>query len=140
MKRIEPNPETRLAAQLARETHANESHVITGRMFTAYVCARDATELCALARRATRLAVKACNGEGTWCVDPQTYDRGYWSWTEQDEAKNEKALERIAKRIGEIVTPYGAKLLTVHGDPRGCVVRIQLASDATNGIGEGWGL
>ncbi len=136
-KRPEPKAATLLAAKLMHETYfvAPFKHD-----HSAYHCARDAEELVRLAKRALRYSIMQCNGiERPY---PRTGGGVAYaaSWTEQDDTWLEKARERISKRATAILEPYGAKLLTVCGDPRGCVMRFELASGACNGMGEGWGL
>lgn len=138
----EPKPESILAARLAIEAMLNpalarneSSHGAASG--SAYRNARDAMRLCDLARRATTLAARQCNGREAW--DPVAKClRRYW--TDADQASCDRSLAKIEKTANEILTPYGAKVLTVHGDPRGCVMRLSLASGATNGAGDGWGL
>lgn len=128
----EPKPESILAAQLMHECHAPRAvHCDT------YRCARDAMRLCDLANRATTLAARQCNGVPRFNAKA---GRVFNSWTETDQASCDRSLAKIEKAANEILALYGAKVLTVHGDPRGCVMRIALASGATNGMGEGWGL
>jgi hypothetical protein len=116
----------RLAAQLAQEIGATSPHR----------CATDAMALHRIAATAERLAVLRCNG-----IQRYVPGRGLESqWTEEDEAHSERQTDLARTKAEKILSPYGASVLTITGDPRGCVVRLQLASKATNGFGEGWGL
>lgn len=138
MTRKEPAPAVRLAAQLTAECHKRivyDERKHEGK--SVYAIARDAEELVRLAKRATSLAVRQCNGVIRW--EPGA-TRPHATWTEADESACERAKERIRKRADEILQPYGGKVLTISGDPRGCVMRLSLASGAQNGFGEGWGL
>lgn len=123
----EPKPETRLAAQLARET----------RKATAYAVARDAMNLCRLAKRAHKVALDRCNGVQRWDAKA---GQMLASWTEQDDARAEKTVETITKQAREILKIYGATRISAQGDPRGHVLKFKLKSGASNSIGGDWGL
>ena len=129
----EPKPESILAAQLLHERYVQplSAHC------TPYMAARDAMRLCDLARRATSLAVRQCNGVPRFDTKAGIVLN---EWTDADQASCDRSLARIEKTANEILAPYGAKVSTVHGDPRGCVMRLSLASGATNSMSEGWGL
>jgi 7-keto-8-aminopelargonate synthetase-like enzyme len=107
----EPSSATWLAAQLSQETRG---HV------TAYKCARNATELAKLARRAHSIAVRACNFP---------------------DVETEKPRARIKAAANAILQDYSASVLSLHTDPRGGFgMIIKLASGAKNGWADGWGL
>lgn len=113
-----------LAAVLTEEARAAEAKTPAETPWPAHWAARDAIALIKIARAMDNLAVRQCN-------EPWG-DKEY----ERAERRRAKALERI-KEIGK---PYGFKGASVHGDPRGFVVRIDLASGRKNGWGDGWGV
>ena len=133
-QRKEPAPAVRLAAILAWENGGPKHN-------KPYQAALAAEELVRLAKRAASIAVRRCNGieRPEYTKDGRFIGRCA-TWTEADEAAADRAGNRIRKRADEILAPFGGKVLTVSGDPRGCVMRLELSSGATNGMGEGWGL
>ena len=112
-----------LAAVLASETATQNWNVV----------ARDSAELLRMANRAQSWAEKQCDGI-------PRYDRGQIvaTWTEADEKARERALTKIRDRATAILQPYGANVASLSGDPRGSVMKIQLASNRRNGWGEYW--
>ena len=141
-RKPKPKDATLLALRLSDE--CTKHHLVlfkdrcgTTRGKTLAEIAADAEELVRLAKRARRYAGIQCNGIARRVPGTGVY---HMTWNEADDAWLERARGRIEKRATALLTPYGAKLLTVSGDPRGYVMRFELASGARNGIGEGWGL
>jgi hypothetical protein len=95
-----------------------------GTEFYPHIVARDVMALMAISRRMTTLSIRQCN-EG---------------WDDAQYARAERARDRALKQIREIGASYGFKGASVSGDPRGFVVRIDLASGRKNGWGDGWGV
>lgn len=132
MARKFPKPSTHLAAMLAWETGGPKINKPFHAAVTAEAIAR-------LAARLHRIADMECNGlPVTERRDGKKYE--YNVWSAENAAWAEKQRASIAKKATALLEPFGAKLLTVHGDPRGFVIRFELKSGATNGSGEGWGL
>jgi len=116
MTNIEPATVAILAARLAAFN-----------VTTPYHAARAATVLMKLARRAANVAIRRC--DGTLRYDAKL-GRAVATWTEDDEAAADRACFRIRSAIiAELApwTPHGARVLAVAGDPRGAVVKIELA-------------
>ena len=96
----------------------------------AHRAASDALRLIALGRRASNLAVRLCNGEGR--------QRGRWD--DVDEARYEKAKERIRRDASSIAAHYNATV-DVGGDPRGYVLKLHLQSKRSNSFADNtWGV
>lgn len=128
-KHREPNPATLLAATLALE--------IPGE-FSPYRAAKDAESLVRLGKRAAKIALDRCNGI-------QRYDAAarqmLATWMENDEARADKACDKIARDAAAILGPYGATKISVGGDPRGFTLKFHFASGRSNSAGgEGWGV
>lgn len=95
--------------------------------------ARDALALLRIGRQASTLAVRQCNGEGHWAD-------GRWNWNDADDARAEKHRTTIRKNAQKIADDYGATI-ELGGDPRGYVLRLHLASKASNTFtSDGWGV
>lgn len=129
MKHREPSPAAYLAAILATERSERPN---------AYLAARDAESLVRLGKRAERIAIQRCNG-----VD--RYDakagRVLPNWTEEDEARAEKACDKIIRDASRILGGYGAGAVTVGGDPRGFCLTFRLASGRSNSFDRNrWGV
>ena len=129
MKHREPSPAAYLAAILATERSERPN---------AYLAARDAESLVRLGKRAERIAIQRCNG-----VD--RYDakagRVLPNWTEDDEARADKACDKIAKDAAKILEPYGATDIEASGDPRGFCLTFRLASGRSNSFDRNrWGV
>jgi len=131
-----PNPATYLAAVLMDEFHG---YTVEGQPHRApYGVALDAEALIRLGKRASRIAIQQCNGI-------QRYDtaarRVLASWTEADEARADKACDKIAKDAAAILEPYGATEISVGGDPRGFTLKWRFASGRSNSFGgDVWGV
>jgi hypothetical protein len=131
----EPNPATYLAAVLATEK-ADGGGTPCG--FPAYRAAIDAEALGRLGRRAKRIATDRCNG--VYRYDAKTR-RSIQTWTEEDEARADKATAKIEAQAAEILAPYGATDIQAHGDPRGHVLTFCLTSGRSNSFVSGvWGV
>jgi len=129
MKHREPNPATLLAAVLALEFPGE---------FSPYRAACDAESLVRLGKRALRIAEQRCNGIERYDAAAR---RVLASWTEQDEARADKATAKIEADAKAILDPYGATAISAHGDPRGFALTFRLASNRTNSFGgEVWGV
>lgn len=129
MTRTEPKPATLLAAVLATEFPGE---------FTPYQAARDAESLVRLGKRAARIAEQRCNGIERY--DAKARQR-LATWTEDDEARADKATARIEAQATEILAKYGAVDIKAHGDPRGYVLKFRLASGRGNSMETGfWGV
>ena len=124
-KRKEPSTVAVLAADLMR---SYASHSATVAPFKSpYAVAADAGHICALGRKASRLAVQQCNG---------IVRNGRAEWTEADEARNEKARAKVASDAAAILSQYGVNpdSIKVHGDPRGHVLTFTLSNSASWGV------
>lgn len=129
MKHREPSPAAYLAAILATE-HSWRPN--------AYLAARDAESLVRLGKRAARIAVQRCNGIPRYDAKA---GRVLETWTEDDEARADKACDKIAKEAAKILESYGATDIQVGGDPRGFNLKWRLASGRSNSFGgEVWGV
>lgn len=125
----EPNPATYLAATLASEPGTGTS---------AYRDAVAADALIRLGKRAARIAVQRCNGIERYDAAAR---RVLASWTEADDARADKACDKIAKEAAAILQPYGATEISVGGDPRGFTLKWRFASGRSNSFGgEVWGV
>lgn len=125
----EPSPAAHLAATLASEP---------GEHSIGYYAARDAESLVRPGKRAARIAVQRCNGISRYDAKA---GRVLETWTEDDEARADKACDKIAKEAAKILESYGATNIQVGGDPRGFNLKFHLASGRTNSAGgEGWGV
>ena len=137
MTNREPKPATYLAAVLAAEYgFAKEGY--TPPNHPPYRAARDAESLVRLGKRAQRIAEQRCNGI-------QRYDsqarQTLATWTEADEARAEKATAQIENQARAILERYGARDITVAGDPRGFCLKVKLASGLSNSFGgDVWGV
>ena len=130
MKNREPNPTTMLAAVLATEIHA--AGVLP------YRAARDTESLVRMGKRAARIAVQRCNGIPRYDAKA---GRVLETWTEDDEARADKACDKIAKEAANILESYGATDIQVGGDPRGFNLKWRFASGRSNSFsGEVWGV
>jgi hypothetical protein len=131
MKHIEPKPATYLAAVLATEPRP-DGHV------SPYSDAMNAESLVRLGKRAAKIAIDRCNGIPRWNADARQM---LATWTEADEARADKACDKIAKQAADILQPYGATEISVGGDPRGFNLKWRLASGRSNSFGgEVWGV
>lgn len=125
---VQCNPDLRAAYREA--TGAYHGTVAT------HAAARDALALLRIGKGVSRRAVQACNGIDRY----QGNGIFYPTWTEADEAAKEKADAKALKAAQAIADRYLAKV-TLGGDPRGYVMRLYVASGATNGFsGDGWGV
>lgn len=135
MKHVEPKAATCLAAILATEK-ADGGGSPTG--FPYYRAAKDAESLVRLGKRAARIAEQRCNGIQRYDVKARMV---LASWTEDDEARADKAASRIEKEAAAILQPYGATEINANNDPRGFGLRFRLASGRSNSFGGGvWGV
>lgn len=135
MTNREPAPAVYLAAVLMDEASQERGTLIN---CPPYRAALDAESLVRLGKRAAKIALDRCNGI-------QRYDtkarQMLATWTEDDEARADKACERIAKEAAKILESYGATDVRVGGDPRGFTLKFNLASGRSNSAGgEGWGV
>ena len=124
-KHKEPSTAAILAADLMRAyVHILDDAAV---LPSPYRIALDAERICALGRKATRLAIQQCNG---------IVRNGHAEWTEADEARNENARARIASDVAEILSQYGVnpESIKVHGDPRGRVLTFELANSPSWGV------
>lgn len=129
MKHREPNPATYLAAVLAVEFPGE---------FSPYRAATDAEKLVRLGKRAARIAEQRCNGIPRYDAAARQM---LASWTEDDEARADKATAKIEADAKAILDPYGATSIKASGDPRGLVLTFRLASGRSNSFGgEVWGV
>lgn len=94
-----------------------------------HIIADDAFALLRIGASVKRWAERACNGQGRYA----------WMWDETDDAAKDRADARALAKASEIAARYGATV-TIGGDPRGYVLRLNLASGRKNGWGEGWGV
>lgn len=132
----EPAPAVYLAAVLATESKPHWD-TPSGRG-NAYQSARDAESLTRLGKRAARIAVQRCNGIPRY--DPKARQM-LATWTEDDDARADKACDKIAKEAANILGPYGATDIQVGGDPRGFTLKWRFASGRSNSFGgEVWGV
>lgn len=130
MTHREPNPATYLAAVLASEPNPTN--------YVAYAAAIDAEKLVRLGKRAARIAEQRCNGIERYDA---TARRFLASWTDDDDARADKAESRIATAARAILDNYGATEISVGGDPRGFNLKFRLASGRSNSFGgEVWGV
>lgn len=140
MKHREPSPTALLAAMLATEDSAARFKNPNWRKSAVppYRAASDAESLVRLGKRAARIAVQRCNGILRYDAEAR---RVLGTWTDDDEARADKACGKIAKAAAEILTPYGATDIQVGGDPRGFTLKFRLASGRSNSFGgEVWGV
>ena len=133
MRHIEPKPTTYLAAVLACENGGPD----LGNP-PPYAAACDAEKLIRLGKRAARIAKQRCNGI-------QRYDakarQTLATWTDDDEARAEKATAKVEADARAILEPYGASDIKAHGDPRGFVLTFRLASGRSNSMDQNrWGV
>lgn len=99
--------------------------------------ARDAVALRKLGRAAKRVAESRCNGIERYDA---TAKRRLASWTDEDEGRANRADGRTLAKAEVVAKRYGA---TVHlqGDPRGCVLKLTLASGRSNSFDRStWGV
>ena len=89
-----------------------------------YHAAMDALRLIRIGKSAARRAVQACNG-----IERRGAD-GRWAaqWTENDEARKERADAKALRQANEILRRYHAEA-RLQGDPRGYVMRIRFLYD-----------
>lgn len=129
MKHREPSDAAYLAAILATERLERPN---------AYLAARDAESLVRLGKRAALIAVKRCNGIKRWSP---AFRQMINDWTEDDEARADKACDKIAKDAAKILEPYGATDIEASGDPRGFCLTFRLASGRSNSFDRNrWGV
>lgn len=129
MKHREPSDAAYLAAILATERSERPN---------AYLAARDAESLVRLGKRAARIAVQRCNGIERYNAKA---GRVLADWTEEDEARADKACDKIAKEAARILEPYGATDIKASGDPRGFCLTFKLASGRSNSFDRNrWGV
>lgn len=129
MKHREPSDAAYLAAILATERSERPN---------AYLAARDAESLVCLGKRAARIAVQRCNGIERYNAKA---GRVLAEWTEEDEARADKARDKIAKEAARILDPYGATDTKASGDPRGFCLTFKLASGRSNSFDRNrWGV
>ena len=106
-----------------RAAYFNEhgGHYLTA---TPYRAAMDALRLIRIGKSAARRAVQACNG-----IERRGAD-GRWAaqWTENDEARKERADAKALRQANEILRRYHAEA-RLQGDPRGYVMRIRFLYD-----------
>jgi hypothetical protein len=122
-----------LAARLSYEaaTHAAQG------MVPPHVAARDALAMIRIGQGAARRAVQLCNGFPRYDAKARQMLN---TWTEADDARREKADAKALERASTIAERYGATV-KLGGDPRGYVMRLYLASGASNTFGDdGWGV
>lgn len=136
MNHREPKPATYLAAVLMDEWR-NSANLATD-LYHPVEMARDAETLVRLGKRAARIAEQRCNG-----ID--RYDakagRVLASWTEDDDARADKAEVKIFTAASDILAKYGATIERVGGDPRGFNLTFRLASGRSNSFGgKVWGV
>ncbi len=132
-----------IAAMLATEAHFIQSSKDLRPACYAvpepHLIAKDAAALLRIGNGVASRAVLQCNGIQHW--DPQTRQMQS-TWTEEDETHNDKMKERARTKAQSIADRYGAKVET-GGDPRGCTLRLHLASGRHNTMGgreSGWGI
>ena len=113
-----------LAAILLDEARAQEAKTPVETPWPTHWAARDALTLMAISRRMENLSIRQCN----------------YGFDDADAARAERARDKAAKQIADIGKPYGFKGCSVCGDPRGFVVRVELASGHKNGWGDGYGI
>lgn len=99
--------------------------------------AADALALIRIGAGVARWAVLACNG-----IERSINGRWQSTWWDEDDARKEKADKRALAKLQAIADRYGATV-KLGGDPRGYVVKLQLASGRHNTMGgstDGWGV
>jgi len=128
MSRNDPKPAVLLAATLASEPGAHS---------IGWYAAVDAETLCRLGKRALRIAEQKCNGIPRYDAKARQV---LAHWTEEDEARAEKAIAKIEAAATKILTGYGADNVKAHGDPRGYVLTFRLASQRSNSMSGDWGV
>lgn len=133
MRHVEPKPATILAAVLATEDSSASCENMS-----AYRCARDAESLIRLGKRAAKIAVDRCNGIQRYDA---TVRQMLATWTDDDDARADKAAAKIEAEAIAILSDYGATAISAHGDPRGFCLTFRLASGRSNSFGgEVWGV
>jgi hypothetical protein len=110
-----------LAAVLTEESSTTGAHA---RNSNSHIVARHVVEIMRIALRMENLALRQCNGP----------------WNDGDDERAERARAKALARLKAIGADYGIKSAHVYGDPRGFVVRLDLASGRKNGWGDGWGV
>lgn len=141
-----------LAATLTDESHFCQSDSAfretyfqrTGERYASaapHIAARDALALIKIGAGVARWAVRECNGEGHRVNIPASgYQRWSWEWGSDDDAAKDKADARALAKASEIAARYGATV-KIGGDPRGYVMRLQLATKRSNTFSDdGWGV
>ena len=122
-----------LAKVLARQTEGLDREDLT---------LDPALRLVGLAEGVNALACLMCNGvpRRQAGFGGKTYVGG--SWTESDEILQEKTRAALIADMNAILQPYGARVVSSYGDPRGHVVHIAFADGASNrgGSEKVWGL
>jgi hypothetical protein len=132
----EPKPAVYLAAVLASETLRHLKELRSSP--SAFQAAKDAEALVRLGKRAARIAELRCNGIDRYDAMAQ---RVLASWTEDDEARADKAVAGITAAATIRLQRYGAGSAQAQGDPRGFVLTFKLASQRSNSIDAGvWGV
>jgi hypothetical protein len=99
-------------------------------------CRADSIRLVALGEIVSALAVLQCNG-----VLRTRQGRLVATWDESDETAQESIRLTVRQEMNRILAPYGAKVESLYGDPRGHTVKLALngasnrVSDSLFGVG-----
>jgi hypothetical protein len=99
--------------------------------------AKDALALIRIGKGVARRAVDACNGIMRYDA---TLRRSVATWTPEDEDRRNRLDEKAKTKAQEIALHYAASV-TIGGDPRGFVMRLNFDHKRTNGFSQdGWGV
>ena len=97
----------------------------------------DAARLTALGEVANALATLQCNGVMRREADGRTFG----SWIEGDDEALEAARDKVRDEADEILKPYGARVDSIKGDPRGHTLLLVLPGQTNRGLGGNlWGV
>ena len=100
-------------------------------------CQDAAARLTALGEVANALAALQCNGVMRREADGRTFG----SWIEGDDEALEAARDKVRTEAAEILKPYGARVDSIKGDPRGHTLLLVLPGQTNRGFdGNLWGV
>jgi hypothetical protein len=96
----------------------------------------DAARLVALGEIVSILSVMNCNGVLRTRIQNNGKPYTGADWSESDDAISDAIRSAVSQEMNRILAPYGAKVESLHGDPRGRTVHIAFADGASNrGLG-----